>query len=60
MKHLITIVKKVVVALCMLYTFNIITGAVGFFIPINIISIIFISFLGLPGIFGLIFLLQFV
>ena len=60
MKKIIYVLKKVVMALCMLYTFNLITGSVGLFIPINVISIGAVSVLGLPGIFGLLAILQFI
>lgn len=60
MKKIVYVVKKVVMALCMLYTFNLIVGAVGVFIPINVISIGVVSVLGLPAIFGLFIILQFI
>ncbi len=56
MKKIFTIIKKIVVALCMLYTFNLIVGKIGIIIPINIPSIIIVSALGLPSILGLLIL----
>lgn len=53
------IVKKIVMALCMLYSFNLIIGYVGILIPINLCSIVFVSVLGVPAIFSLIILTNF-
>lgn len=46
-------------ALCMLYSFNLIIGYVGILIPINLCSIVFVSALGVPAIFSLIILTNF-
>ena len=59
MRKIINIIKKIVVALCMLYTFNLIVSSIGIIIPINIYSIATVSILGLPAIFGLLLILQF-
>jgi len=60
MRKIINIIKKIVVALCMLYTFNLIVSSIGIIIPINIYSIATVSILGLPAIFGLLLILQFI
>lgn len=58
--HLIVlIVKKVVMAICMLYTFDLIVMSAGVVVPINIPSVILLSFLGLPAVFGLLVLKNF-
>lgn len=56
MKTIVMVLKKIVMALCMLYSFNLIIGCVGILIPINFLSIIFTSLFGLPAIFSLIVL----
>ncbi|MEG1015464.1 MAG: pro-sigmaK processing inhibitor BofA family protein [Bacilli bacterium] len=53
MKIVINVVKKIVIAICMLYTINLIIFKTGNIIPINLISISFVSVLGLPAIVGL-------
>lgn len=50
------IIKKIVWALCLLYTINVIIGAVGKSIPINIYTIIITAILDIPAILGFIFL----
>ena len=52
-------VKKIVMALCMLYSFNLIIGYAGILIPINLCSIIFVSILGVAAVFSLIVLSNF-
>lgn len=59
MKNIIKIFKRIIMAFCLLYTFNIITSKVGFFIPINIYSISIIIALDFPGIVLLILLKMF-
>lgn len=56
MKKIFIVIKKIVVALCMLYTFNLIVGKIGVIIPINLPSITIVSILGLPSILGLLLL----
>ena len=53
-KKIIKIIKKVCIAFAMLYGLNFILTAVDIFIPINIITLIFVSILGVPGILGLV------
>ena len=53
------VVKKIVMALCMLYSFNLIISCVGILIPINLCSIVLVSVFGLPAVFSLIVLLHF-
>ena len=45
-----------VMALCMLYAIDLITSSAGFIIPINLVSIISVTLLGIPAIIGLAFL----
>ena len=48
--------KKIVLALCLLYSINILLSNFGIIIPINIFSITTVSLLGGPGIIGLVVL----
>lgn len=50
MKNIFKLIKKIIMSFCMLYTFNIITSKIGFFIPINIYSILIITIADFPGI----------
>ncbi len=58
MKKIILLVKKIVVAILMLYTINLIINQSGILLPINIFSIGLVTILGLPAVFGL-FIIKF-
>ena len=51
---IIKIIRKLCMAFVMLYGLNIILSAASIFIPINIITLILVTFLGSPGILGLV------
>ena len=53
MQYIVFLIKRVVVAICMLYAVDLIVGSVGIMIPINLISILSVSVLGLPAVVGL-------
>ena len=53
MKKIILLVKKIVVAILMLYTINLIINQSGILLPINFFSIGLVTILGLPAVFGL-------
>lgn len=53
-KKIIKLIKKVCLAFVMLYGINLILSAANIFIPINIFTIILATFLGVPGILGLV------
>lgn len=59
MQLVIFIIKRLVMALCMLYTFDVIVSSAGIIIPINVVTILSVTFLGLPAIFGLLVLQNF-
>lgn len=59
MHLLVLVIKKIVMAICMLYTFDLIVMSAGVVVPINIPSIILVSILGLPAVFGLLVLKNF-
>lgn len=56
MKYIVLFIKKVVLALCMLYAVNLIISNVGISIPINYISIISVALLGFPALLGIVFI----
>ena len=60
MYFIVFVIKRLVMSLCMLYAVDLITTSAGFIIPINVVSIIFVSLLGIPALFGLVFLKHFV
>ena len=49
MKIIVKVIKKVVFALSIIYSFNLIMNPVKMFIPINIFTVAVTSFLGFPG-----------
>jgi len=52
-----TILKKVVFAFGIIYGINIILNNVGIHIPINLFTLSIVSFLGVPGLLSIFFLL---
>ena len=54
MQYLLSIIKSIVLAICMLYAVNLIIVNAGIVIPINYYSIIFVSIFGFPALVGLI------
>lgn len=56
MHFCVLIIKRLVMSLCMLYAFDVIVSSAGVIVPINPLSIVFVAFLGMPAIFGLIVL----
>lgn len=60
MKIIMKIVKRLVMALVLLYSVNLIINVSGEVIPINVYSICIISIFGIPGLFALLFLKIFI
>ena len=56
---ILNILKKVILSFIILYSFNTIGSSFNIIIPINIMTIGIITFLGLPALFSLTFLLVF-
>jgi len=54
------LIKKMVFALCLLYSFNIIVGKTGLLLPINYYTIAILMLCGIPGLIGLIVLIDLV
>lgn len=51
------IIKKIVVSTFLLYGFNLIVAPLNIIIPINIITVLAISVLGLPALFSFLIIL---
>ncbi len=60
MQLIVFIIKRVIMSICMLYTFDLIVMSAGIVIPINFFSIGIVSFLGLPAIFGFLVLQNYI
>ena len=56
LKVLFRLFKKIVFSILFLYSYNIICSSLGIIVPINLITVISLSILGLPSLFGLIFI----
>lgn len=54
MKNILMIIKKLILSFVILYTYNLIAVNFNMVIPINIITIGFITFLGTPSLLALI------
>ena len=51
---IIKVVKRICLAFLIIYGLNLLLASTDIFIPINMITIILVSILGIPGIIGLI------
>ncbi len=51
------IIKKIIFSALVLYGYNVIMSQFGLMIPINIITVMTLTILGLPSLFGLIVIL---
>lgn len=60
LKLIMRIIKRVIISSFLLYGYNLIVQPIGLIIPINMITIIFISILGVPALLSLIFIMLFV
>ena len=58
MQIIVIVVKRLVMALCLMYAFDLITSSVGVMVPINVVSIIFFTLLGIPALIGLVVMNQ--
>jgi len=50
-KKFFKLVKKVVVAFLIIYTYNVLSTPLNLTIPINLITVTFVTFLGIPALF---------
>lgn len=55
MKNIIfVIIKKVVLAICLVYAFNLVADGLKILIPINIVTVSVVALLGMSGLLALI------
>lgn len=54
MDKILNCLKKVIFSAFLLYGYNLIAANFNLVIPINVITVLFVSFLGAPGMFALI------
>ncbi len=54
MKIIYKMIKKIVFAFTIIYSFNIIMESLNMFIPLNILTISIVTLLGFPGLFTLV------
>ena len=57
LKNIFNIIKKIVLVAFILYGFNLLMSPLSIIIPINIITLLIVSFLGFSGLLGLIIIL---
>lgn len=53
-KLLFSIIKKIVVSSLVIYAYDVMSFSLGVIIPINLINVLLVSFLGFPAMFGLV------
>lgn len=56
MKHIINLIKRVLMAFVVIYTLNFLLINVNLFIPINLFTVIVVTLLGIPGSVALVIL----
>lgn len=56
LKNFFRFLKKIIFSILFLYSFNVVINPIGSIVPINLITILSISLLGLPALFSLVFL----
>lgn len=57
MRSIIKVFRKLILAPFIIYIYNLIAAPLNLVIPINIFTVIFVSFLGIPGLITLIIFL---
>ena len=55
-KRVIKLVKKIIFSSFLLYGYNLLAAPLNLIIPINVINVLLLSILGIPALFGLIFI----
>lgn len=53
-KKIIILIRKICTAAFIIYGFNFILSSINIFIPINLINLGVVTFLGFPGLFSLV------
>jgi len=60
LKFILKIVKRIIISSFLLYGYNILVQPIGLTIPINILTLLSISILGVPALLCLIFIMVFI
>ena len=60
LKKLFIILRRITVSFFLLYAFNLIIQPLGFIIPINVITVLSISILGIPALISFVILSIFI
>ena len=53
-KIILEVVKRIIFAICLVYAFDLVASGLQIFIPINVITILVVAFLGFSGLLSLI------
>lgn len=53
-KVIFVVVKKIVLAICLVYAFNLLTSGLKVFIPINVVTVSVVASLGMSGLLALV------
>lgn len=60
MKNIFVVIRKITISFFLLYAFNIIVQPLNLVIPINIITILSLSILGIPALMSLVIMCIFI
>ena len=53
-KVIFVVVKKIVLAICLVYAFNLLASSLKVFIPINVVTVSVVASLGMSGLLALV------
>lgn len=53
-KKLIGCIRKIIVSFLVLYGFNLLVSSINIYVPINVLTVGVVSFLGMPGLLSLV------
>lgn len=53
-KVIFVVVKKIVLAICLVYAFNLLASCLKVFIPINVVTVSVVASLGMSGLLALV------
>lgn len=56
MKYIVAVLKKIILGFIILYGYNMIAVQFNMVMPINIFTVVLVSFLGFPALFALVLL----
>lgn len=59
MKKIFSFLKRIVLSAFILYGFNLIASPLNIIVPINVVTVLVLAILGMPGLFGLVFSIVF-